>query len=109
LPFTTGAHLLLGQSVAVLAVHGFQTENILVAQLGDGTINHGSALRATAYFESRLWSEPRIRVLAHETQRLPDARVGNQAEIRGLFQLHRQAQSQRAIKYRVTSRVRKVR
>jgi len=51
----------------------------------------------------QLRSEPRICRLAHQTQRPLDALVGDEAEERGLFQLHRQSLAKRSIKYRVAS------
>ena len=86
-----------GQLIAIVAVHGFQADDVLRAQAGDGAFDGGGAGGALADVASEIVSEAGVFWLRHEGERLRDALVGEQVQERGLFQLRREALAKRAI------------
>src|SRR4051794_6644877 len=65
--------LLFIEDVSGAAVPRAQAHNVLAAEAGNRAIEDGGACGSLADFPGELGSEPRIRRLSHQTQRLPDA------------------------------------
>ena len=85
--FAFGADLLLGEDVAVGAVHGFEADDVGVVEAGDGAFEDGGALRAQADFAGNFGSDVCVGGLAHEAESLLDALFGDDAEEGRLFEL----------------------
>ena len=73
-----------------MAVLGAQPQYVLASEACNRAFQDGGACGSLADFLSELRSQPRIRRPAHQTQRLLDPLVGDQAEERRLFELYRQ-------------------
>ena len=106
--FSCRLHLLLIEDVSGAAVLCAQPQYVLASETGNRAIQDGGASGSLADFPGDLRSQPRIRRLAHQTQRLLDTLVGDQAEERRLFQLYRQPLAKRSVKHRVAGRVREI-
>ena len=84
-------HLLFIEGLAIAAIDGLQAQNVLSSEARDRAIKCGGAARTCADLPGYLRSQARIGRLVHEAKGLLDPLVGDQAEERRLFQLHRQA------------------
>src|SRR5258708_34773230 len=78
---------------------------MLVSETGNRAIQDGGACGSLADFPSELRSKPRIRRLAHQTERLLDSLVRDEAEERRLLELHGQPLAKRPVEHGVARRV----
>jgi hypothetical protein len=89
--FSGGSDLLGGELVAVVAVDGLETENVLGAETGDGTFDGGGAGGALADLAGEVGGEASVSGLRHERESLCDFFVGEEIEEGRLFKLGGQA------------------
>ncbi len=94
--------------VAGTAIHGAQLQNILFAEVGDGAIESGDTSDALAQVSGDLQCDAFVGRLAHQAQRLLDAALGDKAQERRLFKLHRQTLTQRIVEHRIVGAIGKV-
>src|SRR5438477_5324913 len=75
-----GLYLFLIKDVSGAAVLRAQTQNVLASEAGNGAFKDSGTPGPLANFPSELRGQPRIRLLAHETQCLLDPLVGDETE-----------------------------
>jgi hypothetical protein len=92
-----GRYLLSRKQISRATVDSVQSQNILAAQICDGTFNGGRAGRALANLAAKFFSKRRVFGFGHQCQCLHDALVRNETQERRLLQLRRKPLSQRAI------------
>ena len=97
--------LLFVEDVSGAAVLGAQSQYVLAPKRCNRALQDGGTSGPLADLPSVLRSQPSIRRLAHQTQRLLDALPGDEAQERRLFELYRQSLAKRAVKHGVTRRV----
>ena len=95
--FAVGCGLFFCQDVAVGAIDRFEAQNVLIAQCCNGTIEDRRAAGTLAEFPCNFRGKPGVWRLAHQPECLLDASLGDQAEERGLFQLHGESLPKRAV------------
>src|SRR5262249_32669022 len=103
--FSHRLRLFLTQHVSGATAPCAQPQYVLASKFCNRAIQGGGASGSLADFLSEGGSQRRIRWLAHQTQRLLDALLGDQAEKRRLFELYCQALAKSSVKRRVARRV----
>src|SRR5262249_9217062 len=96
--FSRCLHLLLIEDVSRATALGAQPQYVLAAETCNRPFQDGRTGGSLADFSSTLRSKPRVRWLTHQTQRLLDTFVGDEAEERRLFKLHCQPLAKRPVK-----------
>ena len=78
--------LLLSQYISAQAVHGFQSDDVLTANIGDGAANVSFAVGTLAEFAGDIRGKARTRWLGHHAQRGHNLVIGKHVEVRRLAQ-----------------------
>jgi len=78
--------LLLSQDISAQAIYGFEADDVLTANIGDGTADVSLAVGALAEFAGDIRGEARTRWLGHHAQRGHDLVIGKHVEVRRLAQ-----------------------
>ena len=102
--------LLLVQNVSGVAVLRAQAQHILASKACDRAFQNRARLpvRSQTCWASST-SQLRVFRLSHQSQRLLDLAVRNQAEERRLLKLHRQSLAQRVVKHRIAGLIVEIR
>src|SRR4029077_10673725 len=90
--------LLLINNVSCVAVLRAQAQYILASKAGDRAFQNHSTCSSLADLLSHFRSQPRLFRLSHQSQRLLDLPVRNQAQERRLLKLDGQSLAQRVVK-----------
>jgi hypothetical protein len=96
-----------GEYISRLTVIGSQTDNVAFADQGDGTGQHGLAVRAQTDFSGNIGREP-LAGTVHQFQGGGHTLVGKNVEKRRLLQMDRQCLLQRVIQKGIACQVDKV-
>src|ERR1700730_18597733 len=78
--------LLLSQYISAEAIYGFEADDVLTANIGDGAANVSLAVGSLAEFAGDIRGEASIRWLGHHAQRHHDLVIGKHVDVRRLAQ-----------------------
>ena len=76
----------LSQYVSAEAVRGFQSDDVLIANIGDGAADVSLAVGALAEFAGDIRGKARTRWFGHHAQRGHNLVIGKHIEVRRLLQ-----------------------
>jgi hypothetical protein len=99
--FLGGLDHFIVETLSSTAVFRSESQDILVPQSCNGTLEDRRASGTLTDFPRELRSQARDRRLAHHAQGPLDAVLGNNTQERRLFKLHRQTLAQSAIENRI--------
>ena len=98
----------MGEDVAALAIHSFQSQHVLAAETADRTRDIRLAVRALAKLPCYRRSKVAVRGTRHQLQRGRDFIIGEHVEERRLPQRNGKSRLQCVVKYAIARAIRKV-
>ena len=93
------------QYISAQAVHGFESDDVLIAKIGNGAANVRLTVGTLTEVTGDIRREAGVRRLGHQAQRGRDLVVGEHVQIRRLAQRHAERLLQRVIEDRIAGSV----
>ncbi len=95
--FARSFDLLAGEGVAGLGVVGFQSDDVIVAEAGDGAGDDGFGVFAEGNFAGQVFGDALIGLAAHEAESVLNFGFGEQVEVGRLLELNGKGLLQSAV------------